>query len=344
MKAFNKYIAIALAAFSAVFFSNCSGKKAEKAASIAVFIPGIMADSPTYAHVAEGVQEAINEYNAKAASEEKKADVYIMEAGTNQAEWSTKLTSLAATGKYDLIISSNPSLPEIAEPIAKQFPKQKFIFLDAALEGNNQIYTVSYNQRDQAYISGYMAGLYSKNHKVALVAAQEYPIMNNILYPYYKLGASDAYKGTSCDFRIVGNWYDASKGAEITNALCDTGVDVILPICGGASQGVISAAGERGINIVWFDENGFKKAPGIIISCCMTKQDKAAKEATLLYLAGGTPWGTIKEVGFKEGYAEFFDKDENYIKYVSEDIRNSMSELTNGLLNGSIKLPDSLTN
>ena len=322
--------------------SGCGGKESGGAASIAVFIPGIMADSPTYAHVAEGVQEAVDEFNAQAAGEGEKAAVYIMEAGTNQAEWPGKLTSLAATGKYDLIISSNPSLPEIAEPIAKQFPKQKFIFLDAALAGNAQVYTVSYNQRDQAYISGYMAGLYSRSHKVALVAAQEYPIMNNILYPYYALGASAAYRGTSCDFRIVGNWYDASKGAEITGALCDSGVDVILPICGGASQGVISAAGERGIHIVWFDENGFKKAPGTIISCCMTKQDKAAKEAVLQYLAGETPWGTVREVGFKEGYAEFFDSDENYIKYVGEDIRSRMSELTEGLLNGSVKLPASL--
>lgn len=329
-------------AFSMLFFSSCGSKSEKKAASVAVFIPGIMADSPTYAHVAEGVQEAIDEFNSKTSSDADKAEIYIMEAGTNQAEWPGKLTSLAATGEYDLIISSNPSLPEIAQPIAKQFPAQKFIFLDAALEGNQQIYTISYNQRDQAYISGYMAGLYSRSHKVALVAAQEYPIMNNILYPYYAKGASDAHEGTSCDFRIVGNWYDASKGAEITNALADAGIDVILPICGGASQGVISAAGERGLHIVWFDENGFKKAPGIIISCCMTKQAKAAKEATLQYLAGNTPWGTIKEVGFREGYAQFFDSDENYIKHVSEDIREKMKKLTAGLQDGSVSLPASL--
>ena len=74
----------------------------------------------------------------------------------------------------------------------------------------------------------------------------------------------------------------------------------------------------------------------------MTKQAKAAKETTLQYLAGGTPWGTVREVGFKEGYAEFFDSDENYIKHVSEDIRNKMKELTDGLRSGKVSLPDSL--
>ncbi len=322
--------------------ASCSQKKKSKAPSIAVFIPGIMADSPTYAHVAEGVTQAVEEYNAKIIDENEKAKLYVMEAGTNQAEWATKLTALTATGTYDVIISSNPSLPEIAAPIAKQFPKVKYIFLDAALEGNQSMYTVSYNQRDQSYISGYMAGLYSKTHKVGLVAAQEYPIMNNILHPYFAKGAEDAYKGTSCDFRIVGNWYDASKGAEITQALYNTGVDVVLPICGGASQGVISTAKENDMHIVWFDENGFKKAPGTIISCCMTKQDLAAKEATLEYLAGNTKWGTVRTVGFKEGYVSYFDKDESYIKYVDSSIREKMSKLIEDLQTGAVTVPASL--
>lgn len=334
--------ALIAAAMCAFTFTGCSKKTEEKAPSIAVFIPGIMADSPTYAHVAEGVQEAVDTYNASVSDEKQKAQLYIMEAGTNQSEWSTKLTALTATDQYDVIISSNPSLPEIAEPITKQFPNQKYIFLDAQLENNQSIYTVSYNQRDQAYLSGYIAGLYSKSHKVGLVAAQEYPIMNNILYPYFAKGAADAYSGTSCDFRIVGNWYDASKGAEITDALVSAGVDVVLPICGGASQGVISSAREHGIHIVWFDENGFKKAPGVIISCCMTKQAFAANEAVSQYLKGETPWGTTKIVGMKDGYAEYFESDPAYKEAVPEAIRNKMSELIASIKDGSFELPQSL--
>ncbi len=345
----NKHIKITAMIFSfaaALFvFSGCSKSDTNgsaKVPSICVFIPGIMADSPTYAHVAEGVQSAVDEYNANIADDSQKALLYIMEAGTNQAEWSSKITALCATGLYDVIISSNPSLPEITEPIAAQFTNQKFIILDAAHEGNGQMYTVSYNQRDQAYISGYMAGLYSKTHKVGLIAAQEYPIMNNILYPFYAMGAKEAFGGTSCDFRIVGNWYDASKGAEIADAMYADGIDVILPICGGASQGVISSAADHGMHIVWFDENGFKKAPGVIISCCMTNHIKAAKEAAEQYLDGKTPWGTVRTVGMKEGYTEFFDKDEKYIEYVSEEIRNEIDSVLKSLKDGTKVLPDKL--
>ena len=213
----------------------CSKSTMPNKKSIAVFIPGIMADSPIYANLAKGVKEAVEQYNLK-ASDNKKVAVEILEAGTNQAEWSAKITSLASTGKYDVIISSNPSLPELCAPLTEQFPLVKYILLDASINGNQNIAAISYNQKEQSYLTGYIAGLMSKSHKVGLIAAQEYPIMNNVLLPYYSLGAKAADKNTSVDFRIVGNWYDASKGAELTDAMCAAGVDVILPICGGAAD------------------------------------------------------------------------------------------------------------
>lgn len=330
-----------LCALVALAGAGCAKKTAERAPSIAVFITGIIADSPSYAHVAAGVTAAVDEYNATRADGQK-ASLYVMEAGTNQAEWATKLTALAATGEYDVIISSNPSLPGLGEQVGRQFPDAKFIFLDAAAEGNPQMYTVSYNQRDQAYISGYMAGLFSRTHKVGLIAAQEYPIMNNILYPYFAKGAADAAPGTTTDFRVVGNWYDASKGAEIARAMSDAGIDMILPICGGASQGVIATAREKGMHIVWFDENGFRNAPGVIVSCCMTKHELAAKETTLAYLAGETPWGTVRSVGFRDGYVSYFDDDPAYIETVPQDIRDKMAALVAALRSGELVLPQQL--
>ncbi len=336
---FKTFLTVASALFMLFSLGACS-KKVSEGTSIAVFIPGIMADSPIYANLAKGVQEAVEEYNNSLSQDKKPAQVFVMEAGTNQAEWSTKLTSLAATGTYDVIISSNPSLPEIAEPLTKTFPSQKFLFLDASMEGNSNIACISYNQKEQSYLTGYIAGLFSKSHKVGLIAAQEYPVMNNILYPYYARGAADAVSGTTCEFRIVGNWYDAAKGAELADALYSIGVDVILPICGGASQGVISSATEHKINLNWFDENGFAKAPGVIISSCMAKQALAAKEATTQFLTGGTKWGSTKVVGFSEGYVEFITDDELYQKTVPDSIKEKMNSLIASLRDGSFSLPE----
>ena len=318
-----------------VLFAGCSTKNSAK--SIAVFVPGIIDDSPTYAKLTRGVQKAVAELN-EGAKEEDKINLQILEAGTNQAEWSAKITSLVAEGKYDVIISSNPSLPDLVEPIIKQFPSQKFILLDATKEGNANIHTVSYDQSQQGYLSGYIGGLMTKSHKLALIAAQEYPVMNEIIYPSFVKGAKDACPDATVDFRVVGNWYDATKGAEIADAVIKNGVDVILPICGGASQGVISSAVNAKIYISWFDDSGFSRAPGTIIGSSTVNQEKMAYLITKEFFEGKTPWGTAKMVGMQDGFIDFIQDDELYIKAVPEDIRQKMKTLVEAIISGNFKI------
>ena len=315
-------------------FTGCS-KNQKKAASIAVFIPGIMADSPTYAKLADGVRAGVNKFN-EGKTEAEEASLSILEVGTNQAEWGQKLTALAAEGRYDVIISSNPSLPDLADQVIEQFPDQKFIFLDATRENNPNMMTRCYNQSQQGYVTGYIAGLMSKNHKVALISAQDYPVMNNIIFPSFKKGAEDALPGTSVDYRVVGNWYDATKGAEIADALYKNGVDVILPICGGASQGVISSARSNKIKITWFDSNGFEKAPDVIISSTQNRQEKLAEEVTLDWLEGKTSWGSAATVGMEDGYIEFIQDSPVYKENVPEEIQKKMSALVEKIKSGEL--------
>lgn len=336
--------------FSIIFiFTSCTKTTPKKTKSVAIFVPGIMADSPVYNMLAQGVKAAVEEYNSL-AKEEDKVNFAILEAGTNQAEWAAKITALAASELHDVIISSNPALPEIIAPLTLQFPKQKFIVLDAFYEGNENIATIRYNQREQAYLTGYIAALVSTANpkdlpfanpeaKLGFIAAQEYPVMNEILLPSFIEGAKAAVPNSSVEFRIVGNWYDAAKGAELAKALYNEGVDVILPICGGASQGVISAAKDLGFYITWFDDNGFNKAPGHIVSSSVMAQERMAKETTLRFLDGTLEFGQAETVGIQDGYVDFVQDDSLYIETVPADIRLKMKNLVDSIKAGQLLLP-----
>ena len=310
---------------------------AKKQLSVAVFIPGICADSPTYAMLRDGVTQAIDDWN-EGKSLEKCAKLYVLEAGTNQSEWPAKITALAAEQKYDVIISSNPSLPEIVLPIIEQFPDQKFILMDAEYSGNKNICTVCYNQYEQAYLTGYIGGLMSKSHKLGLVAAQEYPVMNNIIWPYFEKGAKAANADSTVAFRVVGNWYDASKGAMLADILYGEGVDVILPICGGASQGVITSAVNNNYYITWFDNNGFDKAPGNIISSTVMKQQELSAIMTTEFLNGKTKWGSANMLGVKDGFVDFVQDDPLYVSTVPAAIRTKMADIVDSIRDGSLTI------
>lgn len=323
--------------------SSGAADKRDKGVKIAVFVPGVASGSPVYEMLVAGVRKAVDEASAGGID----ASLTVIEAGTRQADWGTKLMSVVAGGEYKLIVTSNPAMPEVIAPISEQFPKQEFLVLDAWFEGNPSVTTFRYNQREQAYISGYMAALASSSsmplanggRKIGLIAGQEYPAMNSIILPGYLEGARAVDPAFEVDFRVVGNWYDAAKGAELARAMRQAGVDVIMPVAGGANQGVIAAARESGFYIAWFDDNGYARDPDHVISSATMAQDRLAHEMTLAWIKGTLVRGTASTVGITDGYINFVSDDPAYLRNVPADLRNRMKALLDRLRSGELSLP-----
>jgi simple sugar transport system substrate-binding protein len=312
--------------------------KEEKAEpfDVAVFVPGVVAGSPLYEQMANAAKSF--------AEAHERASVKVVEAGFNQGEWQEKLTSLAATGEYELILSSNPSMPFVAKEVTPDFPDQKFAIVDAYLEGNSQIYTRLYNQVEQAYTVGYLGGLVTTSNmegandtlKAGMVAAQEYPALTKMMKPGYEKGLKAVNENIELDYRVIGNWYDANKAADLANSMFDAGVDVVLSIAGGAGQGVIKAAKERGKYVLWFDSAEYDLAPGTIVGCGVLDQERSVKEVLTQAMNGELPYGEAEIVDMEAGYVDFADDDPLYKKHVPESVRNEMAPLLEKMRSGEI--------
>ncbi|MDR0403866.1 MAG: BMP family ABC transporter substrate-binding protein [Treponema sp.] len=339
MKSGLAFVSLLFALLSAVL-SGCDGKNvpaAERGKTIGVFIPGVISGSPVYEMLAVGVQ----------AAAEDRAEVTLIEGGFNQAEWESKVTAMAASASYDLIVSANPSLPNIVSTVSEKFPNQHFLLLDGELDGNPRVYSLRYNQREQSYMAGYLAALVSgtlspeggrASKRVGLVAAQEYPVMNNIILPGYLEGARAIDPGCEVDFRIVGNWYDAARAEEIAADMIRGGVKVILTISGGANEGVVQAAHSAGARILWFDNNGYNVRPGTVIGCAVLAQDKAAYNQVRRWLDGELPFGKAETLGVAEDYVDFIQDDPDYILGVPEDIRKKQAAMIERIRSGELVL------
>jgi simple sugar transport system substrate-binding protein len=325
----------------ALISGGCSKREASRNKEIAVYIPGIMAGSAIYEMLAAGVR--------RAAEEAGNVNTTIVEAGYNQAEWPVKLTALAARQQFDLIISSNPSMPELAAAVCAKFPDTRFLLLDGELAGNPAIYTLGYNQREQSYMAGYLGALLAeeaargkaadgKALHLGLVAAQEYPVLNNVILPAYSEGARAVRPDIQVDFRLIGNWFDAAKAMELASGMISGGVDVILTIAGSANEGVLQAAANKNARILWFDVNAYKIRPGIIAGCSILRQEKAAYEKTTAYLEGKLPFGTCEKAGVQEGYVDFVDDDPLYLSTVSAPVRAKQAAMLEKLRSGTLRL------
>ncbi len=307
-----------------------------QAPRIGVFIPGAREGSPIYDTMAKGAE--------RLASEIPGASVRVIEAGFNQAEWEEKLTSFVASGKFDLVITSNPSMPELIHNISRSFPKQKFICLDGYLAGNPNLYTALYNQLEQGYVTGYLAGLVSisgmkgtnPDKKIGMIIGQNYPAMDKMIIPGFTQGLKAVDPAFQLDIRVLGNWYDAAKAADLSRSIYAGGADVILPICGSASQGAVKVAQETSKYLVFFDNDEFARAPQNILGCTVLHQEELAYRSLKAAVEGTLPFGKAEVVGMREGYIEFLDKNPAYIKNVPESIRKKVDTVIQAIKSGQL--------
>ncbi len=326
----------------AALVSSCQKKEqeiseAKSPARIAVFVPGVLAGSPTYEMMDQGVRKA---------AEEMGAQVKTVEGGFNQAEWATQVQTLASEKQYDLIISSNPAMPEICRKVKETYPDQDFLILEGSRIENDTVSTFLFSHLELAYMLGYFAGLVTSSDmegankalKVGLIAGQEYPEMNQKIRPGFLQGLTDAAPGGEIDFRVIGNWYDATKASDLAKSMIDSDVDVILTIAGGANQGVVSAAKEAGKYVLWYDTNGYALEPGTVIGSGLIREDKAAYEQTLLALEGKLPAGSSVYAGVKEGFLDFISDDPLYIENVPEEIRKAQENMVEKFKKGQLQL------
>ena len=306
---------------------------------IGVFIPGQREGSPIYDSLASGAEQFV--------AENPGSSVRIFEAGFNQAEWQEKLTSFVGSGRFDVILSSNPSLPDLIEAIAPLFPTQKFICLDGYKAGIPSLHTVLYNQTEQGYIAGYLAGLVSSSSlpganvqkKAGMIIGQHYPVMDNLIAPGFEQGLKAVDPSFSLDIRVLGNWYDATKASDLAKSMIASGVDVILPICGSASQGVVKATKDANRYLVFFDSDEYARAPGTILGCIALRQKELGYAKLKEFAQKATPWGRADIVGVKEGYIELLDKHPSYTQNLPESIRGRMSELIARISSGTLSFP-----
>jgi len=272
--------------------------------SVAVFVPGVASGSPIYEMLVAGAKKAV--------AETPGARIKVVEAGYDQATWLDGLRDTVASGEFGIVLSSNPSLPELCAKLSADYPAVRFIIADAYLKGNPAIHTILYNQKEQGYLVGYLAGLVTKARNpdaapvAGLVAAQRYPTLDKLIRPGYEAGLKAVDPAFTLEFREVGNWYDSAKASELAGALYEAGVDVILPIAGSGGQGVVAAARERGKSVVWFDGAGYALDPAAVIGCATIGQDRLVYERLKAALGGDkTMYGRADIVSARDGYVGF---------------------------------------
>jgi riboflavin transport system substrate-binding protein len=321
-------------------FAADKAPSAENPIRLGVFVPGALGDSPPYDALAEGARR-------KALRDNRIKLVNVFEAGFDQSKWTEKFVAFAASGKYDVVYTSNEALGAMVIEAARQVPKVKFIINDCYVKGNDRVFSTFMNKYQQSYLYGYMMALISvsgmkgmnPDKKIGLVYGQHYVTLDELIIPGMEAGARAVDPAFEVKTVMLGNWYDAKKAESLADSLMEAGVDVIGSIAGSGNAGVIRAAVNRGALMCYYDTPGFDKAAGTIVGSIVSENDDVVMKNLDALIAGTIPWGKPEILGAEQGFITVPLKAPAWVRGVSDDVRKKFQEEFDRVESGERRLP-----
>ncbi|UER67506.1 BMP family ABC transporter substrate-binding protein [Borrelia sp. BU AG58] len=291
---------------------------------IALFVPGIISGAPSY----KGMYDFLIEFQKNRGD----IEIKLFEAGFNQGEWTELLEKLLSHRKYDFLITANNSMQGIIDKVSKNYPYTKFLIFDSLVKNTNpQVYSLSYNVAEEAYILGYYVGLFLKDFNlsyknVALIAGQEYPVMNDYIFPYFRNGVKEV-SDSEVFFRTLGNWHDSNKVKALTDSLIlNSKVSVVLPIVGSAVEGVLSSVREHDVFAVLFDSEDYLNNKDNIIGSGITNNRFYMEKVLNKALSGDIKYGTYEVLGLGEMGVSFNFLNKFYVESISVEIKKRLQD------------------
>lgn len=232
---------------------------------------------------------------------------------------------------YAMVITHSSGYAAAIEEVAPEFPKTQYVLFSYATDthglSNFSAWSVDFDQA--GYLQGIIAGIASKDGKVAVVGAEKIPSSLREVSLIQK-GVEVAKPGAKVTTVWTGSFVDVAKAKQVTEQAVNSGVDFIVPVIDLADQGVYQAAEEHGIHVLaeYMDESA--KAPNAIVTSVVIDMKGAYDQMGDLLTKNGLH-GQIVQMNAASGafsFAPFHNVDDS----VANEAKAKLADLANGTL------------
>lgn len=273
----------------------------------------------------DDVKEALDEYVAanggKVDTIECKMDTSIYQSMIEQA---------AESEEYDLIVTGFSTMIEPLCNVADQFPEQKFLLFDAAIDFDAKAHpnciSIQALQNEGAFLVGALSALMTTSEDaeranaedvVGFVGAIDSIAVRDFLFGFVD-GVRYVSDSTEILYSIVGDHYDATKTMEVALSQYQSGADIIFAVS-NSDVTVADVANENDFYAICCDaDEATRMARSNInvanhITTSVIKDYKGMIAPVLVDIGNGkAEWGTHKYISYADGGVivvenEFFD-------------------------------------
>jgi basic membrane protein A and related proteins len=254
----------------------------------------------------------------------------------------TTLRNYAAHG-YDLIIAQGFEWGNPAVKVGKDYPNTKFVVF-TGLANSTNVASIFPKQQEGTYLLGALAAMMSKTGVIGFVGGERYPNLLNI-FEGYKQGARDINPNVQVLETYLDDWDNSTKGKEAALSQINDGADLLLHVADTSGHGVIQAAKEKGVYALGAISDQNKLASNTVLTSFVLDVEKAFDQAVKMVQTGNFS-GQIFKPGLEADkgasgdgiiyLAPFHSLEDK----VPEDVKVKLEELKQGIINGTIIVPE----
>ncbi|MBW7650637.1 BMP family protein [Anoxybacillus sp. ST4] len=207
------------------------------------------------------------------------------------------LTELVEAGN-DLVIGLGFMVQQDLEKVAKTYPKQQFILIDAVSDLPN-ITSITFKEDEGSFLAGVVAGMLTKTNNVGFVGGADVPLIRKFANGFIK-GVKAVRPEANVQEVYAGNFGDDKLGAKIAKQMIANGADVLYAAAGFTGVGVLREAEMNGKYAIGVDSDQYFYAEKAVVTSMLKNVDVALYTVIKQYVGKkDVPKGTV-ELGLKE--------------------------------------------
>jgi basic membrane protein A and related proteins len=202
---------------------------------------------------------------------------------------------------FDVVFGHGVEFGDAATAVAKDYPNTMFCITSSDLSVAPNVCSLQNLNNEQGFIAGVVAALATKSGKVGAIGGMEISSIQSYILGFQQ-GVAYVNNGTTALTAFTGDFDDATKVKEQTNAFIEQGADIIAQDADQAGLGLFEAVknAKAGVYAIGSVKDQYEECPGRVLTSATNTIGDAMAVALKQY-AEGKLTAQCYRFGIKEG-------------------------------------------
>ncbi|WP_407941614.1 BMP family lipoprotein [Metabacillus schmidteae] len=174
---------------------------------------------------------------------------------------------------HDIVVGLGFMVQEDLEKIAKKYPDQQFILIDAISELKN-VTSITFKEDQGSFLAGVVAALTTKTNKIGFIGGDDVPLIHKFEEGFEE-GAKSINPSIQVEATYANDFGNDQLGAKLAREMIQNDVDVLYAAAGFTGVGMLKEAQANKVLAIGVDSDQYFYAEKAVVTSMLKNVDVA---------------------------------------------------------------------